>query len=92
MLATAALTAALTTFSPVVVHDSRERSPLTLVAALPVGAPGRGNDRQPAVYARTASASGGGAWLQYWLFYARQDQDRGVVRSGRHAGDWELVQ
>ena len=31
-------------------------------------------------------------WLQYWLFYARQDQDRGIVRTGRHAGDWELVQ
>jgi len=33
-----------------------------------------------------------GAWLQYWLFYAGQDQDRGIVRTGRHAADWEMVQ
>jgi uncharacterized protein (TIGR03382 family) len=35
---------------------------------------------------------GGGAWLQYWLFYPSQDQDRGILRTGRHQGDWELVQ
>ncbi len=31
-------------------------------------------------------------YLQYWLFYARNDQDRGVVDTGRHEGDWEFVQ
>lgn len=31
-------------------------------------------------------------WLQYWLFYADNPQDRGVVRTGRHEGDWEFMQ
>lgn len=31
-------------------------------------------------------------WLQYWLFYVDNPQDRGIVRTGRHAGDWEMVQ
>jgi hypothetical protein len=31
-------------------------------------------------------------WLQYWLFYADNPQDRGVVATGRHEGDWELIQ
>jgi hypothetical protein len=92
VLATAALAGALAAFAPVVVHDSRERSPLTAVAAASAGAPHRGEDRRPAVYARAARVPDGGAWLQYWLFYRAQDQDRGVVRTGRHAGDWELVQ
>jgi hypothetical protein len=30
--------------------------------------------------------------VQYWLFYADNPQDRGLLRTGRHAGDWELVQ
>ncbi|MFL5904085.1 MAG: Vps62-related protein, partial [Solirubrobacteraceae bacterium] len=33
-----------------------------------------------------------GPWLQYWLFYAQNAQDRGIVHTGRHAGDWEMVQ
>jgi hypothetical protein len=82
MLATAAVAASLVALTPVVVHDSRERSHLTGVAG----------DRGPTAYARAAPARGGGTWLQYWLFYPRQDQDRGIVRTGRHAGDWELVQ
>jgi LPXTG-motif cell wall-anchored protein len=76
----------------VVVHDSRERFPLESVAAAQVTAPGRGDDRRPTVYARAARREGGGAWLQYWLFYPGQDQDRGILRTGRHEGDWELVQ
>lgn len=75
-----------------VVHDSREEFPLTSVAAAHVEAPGRGDDRRPAAYARIAPRAAGGAWLQYWLYYPAQDQDRGVVRTGRHEGDWELVQ
>lgn len=92
MLASLAAAAALTSLAPVVVHDSRERSLLTSVAAASVPAPGRGSDRSPAVYGRVTPATGDGTWLQYWLFYARQDQDRGIVRTGRHAGDWEMVQ
>jgi MYXO-CTERM domain-containing protein len=65
----------------VVVHDAQERSTLSSVA-----------DRGPAAYARAVPRDGGGAWLQYWLWYPRQDQDRGVVRTGRHEGDWEMVQ
>jgi hypothetical protein len=76
----------------VVVHDSRERFPLSSVAAARVAAPGRGHDRRPTVYARAVRREGGGAWLQYWLFYPGQDQDRGILRTGRHQGDWELVQ
>ena len=45
-----------------------------------------------AAYGRAVPARAGGEWLQYWLFYAYQDQDRGIVRTGRHEGDWELVQ
>ena len=92
VLAAAALTAALAAHAPVVVQDSHERYPLTSVAAAPAKVPGVGSDRRPAVYGRVAAAAGGGAWLQYWLFYAGQDQDRGIVRTGRHAADWEMVQ
>ncbi len=88
----AALAAALAAHAPVVVHDSRERFPLTSVAAAPVTAPGLDLDPRPAVYGRIAAAARGGVWLQYWLFYRVQDQDRGIVRTGRHAGDWEMVQ
>lgn len=91
MLAAAALAAALAAHAPVVVHDSRERFPLTSVASAPVAVPGLDRDRRPAVYGRVATARQG-AWLQYWLFYRGQDQDRGIVRTGRHAGDWEMVQ
>ena len=31
-------------------------------------------------------------WLQYWLFYTDNPQDRGIVRTGRHEGDWEFMQ
>ena len=75
-------------FAPVVVHDSRETSPLTSVEAFAGALPGVPDGRPaPAVYGRRA-----GRWLQYWLFFAQQDQDRGVLRIGRHTGDWELVQ
>src|SRR6478672_1228236 len=92
MLTAAALTVALAAHAPVVVQDSRERFPLTAVANAPVRVPGAGSDRRPAVYGRVARSKRGGAWLQYWLFYRGQNQDRGIVRTGRHAGDWEMVQ
>lgn len=74
----AALLAAL---NPIVAHDSHESSPLSSIDH--VGA---------ASYGRAVPSRDGGTWLQYWLFYDYQDQDRGLVRTGRHEGDWELVQ
>jgi hypothetical protein len=67
--------------APVIVQDSDERSPLASVAREETAA------REPRIYGRAA-----GPWLQYWLFYAQNAQDRGVLRTGRHAGDWEMVQ
>jgi len=94
MLTAAALAAALAANAPVVVHDARERYPLTSVASAsaPAAVPALDRDRRPAVYGRVARRDDGGAWLQYWHFYHGQDQDRGIVRSGRHAADWEMVQ
>ena len=92
MLSAVALAAALAAHAPVVVHDSRERYPLAPVAAAPAAVPGLDRDPRPAAYGRVKRTGDGGAWLQYWLFYRGQDQDRGVVRTGRHAGDWEMVQ
>jgi hypothetical protein len=90
MLAAAALAASLAAFAPVVVHDADERYPLASAAA---HAPARSDgDVRPAAYARAVRSKRGGTWFQYFLFYAGQDQDRGVVRTGRHEGDWELVQ
>src|SRR5262249_23531663 len=85
LAATAAAGLALS--APVVVHDADERSPLANAAA---HAPTSRDttDRRPAVYGRAVPARAGGEWLQYWLYYAYQDQDRGIVRSGRHEGDW----
>jgi hypothetical protein len=78
----------LARFVPVVVHDSRDTSRLTSVQAVAGQVPGVPSGRpKPTVYGRRA-----GRWLQYWMFFAAQEQDRGVVRTGRHAGDWELVQ
>jgi len=77
-----ALLAALALLGPVVVHDSRETSPLASVGPRPgtVAA-------APVAYERVS-----GRWRQWWLFFPRNDQDRGIVRTGRHAGDWEMVQ
>jgi len=79
MLVLAALS--LAALNPIVVHDHAESSPLSAVGGGP-----------PAAYGRAVPARAGGEWLQYWLFYGYQDQDRGIVRAGRHEGDWELVQ
>jgi hypothetical protein len=47
---------------------------------------------RPLVYGRVARDARGRAWLQYWMYYAANTQDRGIFHTGRHAGDWELVQ
>jgi MYXO-CTERM domain-containing protein len=71
----------LDAYAPVVAHDAAERFPLAAI------------DRdRPELYGRSVPARAGGTWLQYWLWFPYQDQDRGIVRSGRHEGDWELVQ
>jgi hypothetical protein len=78
----------LARYAPVVVEASDDPSGLTSVEAfagrvlgVPSGTPA------PTVYGRRD-----GPWLQYWLLFASNDQDRGVLRTGRHEGDWELVQ
>jgi hypothetical protein len=72
---------------PVLVYDARERDFATSVA--------RWRDpRAPhpdVVYGR-AVRDDGRLWLQYWLFSRYNAQDRGIVKTGRHEGDWELVQ
>jgi len=78
----AALAAAALLGAPVVVHDAQERSPLASVGARPGTFAA-----DPVVYRRVA-----GGWVQFWMVFARNEQDRGLLRTGRHAGDWEMVQ
>ena len=70
------------------VHDASERYPATAVdgAGVP-GVPATRGGSAPVVYERHADG-----WVQYWIWYRANPQDRGILRSGRHAGDWELVQ
>jgi hypothetical protein len=83
-----ALAGPLARYAPVVVHDSREPDTLTSVRAFAARVPGVQPGRaQPVVYGRRA-----GPWLQYWMFFAYNSQDRGLLRTGRHEGDWEMVQ
>src|SRR5919108_6685062 len=67
---------------PVVAHDSHETPELGSVGARPGTFAAA-----PAVYERRV-----GDWQQWWLAFARNEQDRGIVRTGRHASDWELAQ
>ena len=83
----ATLLAALAVIGPVLVHASAERSPATSVSAFAGIVPGVPPDRGATVYMREA-----GAWRQWWIVFESNEQDRGIVRTGRHAGDWELVQ
>jgi hypothetical protein len=78
--------------APVLVLDAREPSPPVAVDAFLRGARGDGARRAPPrVYGHVVRDSGR-LWLQYWLFYPGNPQDRGIVRSGRHDGDWEMLQ
>jgi hypothetical protein len=86
--APAAAAGALDRYAPVVVHDSGEPDTLTSVRAFAGRVPGvEPGPARPVVYGRRA-----GRWLQYWMFFAYNAQDRGLLRTGRHEGDWELVQ
>jgi hypothetical protein len=86
--------------APVVHLDARDPHVPTAVAALTAGPP-RGEavalrprrDPLPVVaHGRALAGRDGRTWLQFWLLYADNPQDRGIVRTGRHEGDWELVQ
>jgi hypothetical protein len=86
--ASAAAAGPLERYAPVVAHDSGERSPLTSVQAFAGQVPGmRAGRPRPTVYGRRV-----GPWLQYWLLFTENPHDRGVLRTGRHEGDWEMVQ
>jgi hypothetical protein len=75
-------------FAPVVAQDSREPSPLVSVKVMAGQVPGVEPGRvRPTVYGRRD-----GPWLQYWMFFADNRHDRGLVGTGRHEGDWEMVQ
>jgi Vacuolar protein sorting-associated protein 62 len=75
-------------YRPILRYDSREEYFAQPVSLPPETAEVRGGDR---VYGHVA-VERGETWLQYWLFYAYNSQDRSPLRIGRHEGDWELVQ
>ena len=79
--------------APLLVLDAREPSgPVSVDAFLRGGARGgRARGARARVYGHAARA-GARLWLQYWLFYPDNPQDRGIVRTGRHEGDWEMLQ
>jgi hypothetical protein len=75
-------------YAPIVVQDSREPSPLASVRVMAGRVPGVEPGRvRPTVYAHRD-----GQWLQYWMFFAENAHDRGLLATGRHEGDWEMVQ
>jgi hypothetical protein len=83
-----AAAAALERDAPIVVQAEGEPDPLTSVQAFRGRVPGiRPGRPRPVLYGRRV-----GPWLQYWMLFARDDQDLGVLRTGRREGDWELVQ
>lgn len=75
-------------YRPVLRYDRDER-----YFAQAIGPPGRrtrgGSGER--IYGHLAGEDGR-SWLQYWIFYAYNPQDRGLVRTGRHEGDWEFLQ
>ena len=80
--------ALLERYRPVLRYDADEEYRAQPVS-LPAGtAERRAGDR---AYGHVAREDGE-TWLQYWLFYADNPQDRGILATGRHEGDWELAQ
>ncbi len=80
-------------------YDSAERDRATSVEALTARVAGDRISLRPRVdplpdvtYGRRVRGGDGRTWLQYWFLYATNPQDRGIVRTGRHEGDWEMVQ
>jgi hypothetical protein len=88
MPAPAVAASPLERFAPVVAQAGGEPSPLTSVRVMAGRVPGvEPGSARPVVYGRRD-----GPWLQYWMFFAENLQDRGIFRTGRHEGDWEMVQ
>lgn len=81
-LAPAAEAGTLERHRPLLRYDGKETLRATAVT----------DDGSDVVYGRSVRGSDGRRWLQYWLYYIDNPQDRGIVRTGRHEGDWELVQ
>ena len=73
---------------PVLRYDSHERYFAQRVPLPPGEARVIEDDR---VYGHIAEQDGR-TWLQYWMYYADNPQDRGIVKTGRHEGDWEMIQ
>ncbi len=71
---------------PLLRYDAQER-----YFAQPAEDPGDMQAGPDLVYGHVARESGE-TYLQYWLFFAENTQDRGIFKTGRHEGDWELVQ
>ena len=74
--------------APVVIHAAGEPAPLTSVQAFAGRVPGV----RPGLVVPTLYGRRDGQWLQYWMLFADNPQDRGLLRTGRHEGDWEVVQ
>ena len=87
-------------YRPMLAYSERERDRTTAVDAIVPRLKDRDSvdledERRgrEVVYGRRVTDPGDGrTWLQYWLFFLTNTQDRGILRSGRHEGDWELVQ
>jgi hypothetical protein len=79
---------ALERYTPVLRYDNSER-----YFAQPVSLPvGTAEVRPGSVIYGHKAVEDGETWLQYWMFYAYNPQDRGIFKTGRHEGDWEMVQ
>lgn len=83
---------------PLLVYDRSERRRAVAVEPLVrEGLPPRLSDKPTAPDARAVAygrvvRDAGRVYLQYWLFSTYNSHDRGILRTGRHEGDWELVQ
>jgi len=88
--------------APLVRYATGERHGATAVEALTalplrgaritLRAPPASAPRPDVTYGRVARGGDGRVWLQYWFLHEDNPQDRGIVRTGRHEGDWEVVQ
>lgn len=85
--------------APLVRCDRAERDRATSVEALVARVQGDAVRLRPrrrpvpdVAYGRQVTGRDGRTWLQYWFLHATNTQDRGIVRTGRHEGDWEMVQ
>jgi hypothetical protein len=79
---------ALERYRPILRYDSSEDYFAQPVSLPPRSPEVRSGDR---TYGHIATESDQ-TWLQYWLFYAYNPQDRSPLKTGRHEGDWELIQ